>query len=536
VRVSKGVVRMKSSKRARAAQRHVLDGTSLTPDQVYAIVHDPGASVDIAPAALARVRAANDFLKAQDTKHVVYGVTTGFGPMASHIIGKAAVKDLQYNLIRSHSVGAGAPIAEEFVLAAMVSRLNTFLRGGSGVSEGLVRHLANFINHRIAPVIPEHGAVGTSGDLVQLAHIALALIGEGEVFFEGKRRSTAAVLKKLGIVPLTLAPKEGLSLINGTAVMTGIAALLTVSAQQLVDISTRAGALALELVNGLSDAISEPLHAARPHAGQVEIARRLRMLVADSKRLRDRRGLQSRVAVKDEIHVAEEQIQEFYSLRCIPQILGPVLDIVGKVRGDVGVELNAVTDNPIIDLADEMFLHGGNFHGDYIATAVDQLKIGMVKLTILSERRINFFLNRHVNQIFPPFLNLNQPGLTLALQGVQFVATSTTAQSQSLAFPHSLHSISTNADNQDVVSMGTDAALIASKVIENGFIVLAIELIALAQAVDFAKAEASLSAASRMLYRKVREAVPVVFKDRAFSGELNAFIQAIRQDSELGIA
>ncbi len=344
------------------------------------------------------------------------------------------------------------------------------------------------------------------------------------------------MLKKLGIAPHKLVPREGLALINGTAVMTGIAALLITWAEQVVDLSTRTGALALELVNALSDAFSEGLHAVRPHKGQVEIARRLRMLIGSSELLRDRRDLQSRVAVHDDdVHVAPEAIQEFYSLRCIPQILGPVLDIVRKVQGDVSVELNSVTDNPIIDLEDQMFLHGGNFHGDTIATAVDQLKIGMVKLTLLSERRVNFFLNKNVNQMFPAFLNRGTPGVTLSLQGVQFVATSTTAQSQSLAFPHSLHSISTNADNQDVVSMGTDAALIANKVIDNAFTVLSIEMIALAQAVEILGVEKRLSPASRMLYRKVRAVVPEVVKDRSFTGELNALAAAVRDDKELRI-
>ena len=186
-------------------------------------------------------------------------------------------------------------------------------------------------------------------------------------------------------------------------------------------------------------------------------------------------------------------------------------------------------------MQEKLFLHGGNFHGDYIATAVDQLKIGLVKLSLLSERRINFFLNRNVNQTFPPFLNLNQPGLTLALQGVQFVATSTTAQNQSLAYPHSLHSISTNADNQDVVSMGTDAALMTHKVLENTYTVLAIELITLAQAVDVLKADNSLSSASRMLFAKIRKVFPSIFDDRSFSLELNRLIEILRTDQNLDL-
>ncbi|MES2135189.1 MAG: aromatic amino acid ammonia-lyase [Patescibacteria group bacterium] len=507
----------------------ILDGNNLTPEAVHAVAHNQEISVAPSPDAMKRVRESNAFLKGEVGKKVIYGITTGFGPMASHIIGKNQLVELQYNLIRSHAVGAGDPIPQAFVVAAMVDRANTFLKGYSGVSEGVIEQIIGFINHRIIPIVPEHGAVGTSGDLVQLAHIALALIGEGEVFYKGVRMSSSVALKKVKMKALKLGPKEGLALINGTSVMTGIAALLIVEARHLVDLATRSGAIALELVNGLNDAFSDMLHSVRPHKGQREIAKRLRELLKDSELMTDRKMLQSKVNVIDNVYVTPESIQEVYSFRCIPQILGPILDISEKVYGEVSVELNSVTDNPIIDLKEKIFLHGGNFHGDYIATAVDQMKIGIVKMTILSERRVNFFLNRNVNQTFPPFLNLAQPGLTLALQGLQFVATSTTAQSQSLAYPHSLHSISTNADNQDVVSMGTDAALLAYKTIENAYIVLAIELITLAQAVDLIHAAEKLSPESKELYKFIRSHFAVVQEDRSFTTELNVLKEKIQK-------
>jgi histidine ammonia-lyase len=522
---------MEQAVRQKAANRVVLDGATLLPEQVYAVAHDAALAVEPAGAALKRARASNALVRAEVESKVVYGVTTGFGPMASHIIGRDKLKELQLNLVRSHSAGAGAPLPEPFVLAAMVGRLNTFLTGYSGVSDAVIGQLATFINHRIVPIVPEHGAVGTSGDLVQLAHVALGLIGEGEVFYHGRRTKAARVLKSLGIAPLVLMPKEGLSLINGTSMMTGIAALLAVWAERLIGIAVAAGALALELVHALSDALALELHAARPHVGQRDVAARLRALLADSSLLRHRHELQARVSVIEDSYVTPEQIQEIYSLRCIPQILGPVVDIVRKFRADVTTELNAATDNPIVDVAGRTFLHGGNFHGDVIAAAVDQMKIGLVKLTILAERQANFFLNRNVNQTFPPFLNLNKPGLTLALQGVHFVATSTTAHSQSLAYPHSLHSISTNGDNQDVVSMGTDAALIAAKVVDNAFIVLAVELIALAQAVDVIKAADRIAPPARELYRKVRAVVPAIVADRAFSSEVNELAATLRADA-----
>ncbi len=356
--------------------------------------------------------------------------------MASHIIGRDQLHDLQINLVRSHAVGAGAPLPEEFVLAAMVARLNTFLQGGSGVSEGLVRHLALFIERRIVPIVPEHGAVGTSGDLVQLAHIALALIGEGEVFHDGKRVPTARLLKKLAIPPYVPPPQGGPVAHqryrdDDRHCRHPVGAWRARHRPVAAGRRARAGAGPWPSVMRWRRSFTT----ARPHVGQQEAAGHLRELLKGSQRLTERSDLQARVDLKDEVHVTPEQIQEIYSLRCIPQVVGPALDIWRKVEGDVATELNSVTDNPIVDTANRLFLHGGNFHGDYIAAAMDQLKIGMVKLTILSERRIDFFLNRNANRSFPPFLNLEQPGLSLALQGVQFVATSTTAHSSHSPIP-----------------------------------------------------------------------------------------------------
>jgi histidine ammonia-lyase len=523
----------KTQKTKGAKNTVILTGNDLTPDEIYRITEDPKIQVVLSPKSLIKVRQSKKFLDKKVATTVIYGITTGFGPMASHIIGKNQLHELQYNLVRSHAVGLGDPIEDRFVLAAMVVRLNTLVKGYSGVSEDLIEQLAFFINKRILPVIPEHGSVGTSGDLVQLAHIAITLIGEGEVVFEGKRENTANVLKRLKRKPHTLEPKEGLALINGTSVMSGIAALIVDDTERLLSVISRSSALALELINGLNDALSAELHALRPHDGQKKIASTLRKLLASSTLLHDRKQLQSRVNVIDNVYVTPEHIQDVYSFRCVAQILGPALDIYKKTKKDVEIEINSVTDNPIIDVKKQIFLHGGNFHGDYIATAVDQLKISIVKMTILSERRINFFLNRNVNQFFPPFLNLNQPGLTLALQGLQFVATSTTAQSQSLAFPHSTHSISTNADNQDVVSMGTDAALITSKAIKNAYTVLSVEYATLAQAVDHLNVSNKLSPASKLLFKKTRGIVPKIVEDRTLTKELTKLINMLEKDDDL---
>ena len=324
-------------------------------------------------------------------------------------------------------------------------------------------------------------------------------------------------------------------MINGTSVMTGISAIACAEAARLLSLSTRLGALGLELVAAFNDGISETLHSVRPHAGQIKIAKSLRSLLSSSRLLRNRHALDHNGDTKNDYETQEipEDVQEVYSLRCIPQILGPALETLLKVRKTVEIEMNSVSDNPVVDWRSKKFLHGGNFHGDVVAVAIDQLKASLVKITMLSERQINFFLNRKINRMFPPFLNMKKPGLNLALQGLQFVATSTTAQSQSLAFPHNVHSISTNGDNQDVVSMGADAALMASKVVENLGIVLAIEAVTLAQAVDIRDVKDRISRESRKLYELVRTVVLPITEDRSLTPELHKLIELFKHDRSL---
>lgn len=518
------------TRRGQGVRALTLDGTSLGVDDLYAFISGANASVRLAEKSLVAMEKTRKRVLSQLTRQPIYGVNTGFGPMVNRIISKNALADLQYNLIRGHAVGIGDAIDHTYVLAAMVVRLNTLLRGASGVSPELARALANLLNARIVPIVPEHGAVGTSGDLVQLAHIALALIGEGEVFHASKRESAAEALRVAGIAPYNLGPKEGLSLINGTSMMSGIGALLVHSSEQALMLSVRTGVCALELVRGFSDVLDEALHRLRPHRGQLVVARMMRELLADSRRIRERVLLRDEIPIRTKTYTTGVILQEVYSIRCIPQILGPMYDAVHTARSVIETEINATTDNPIVDRRGR-FLHGGNFHGDYVATAIDHVKIGLVKLALLTERRINFFLNRHVNgNNFPPFLNLKEPGLSMGLQGLQFVATSTAAQSQSFGYPHSLHTISTNGDNQDIVSMGTDAALIAMRTLENAYTLLAVELVVLSQAFETLTAgeRHRMSKASRALIAFVRKHVRPVTDDRSLSESLNALKEALK--------
>ena len=514
-----------------------ITGSDLDVQEIAAFVKENGQKLKLDPATLKQARASYDFLSQALEKNnkIIYGINTGFGPMATYILAHGQILDLQKNLILSHASGMGEKIKDEFVLAAMVIRLNTLAKGYSGVSPELLNLLEKFINLRIIPIVPEHGAVGTSGDLVQLAHIALALLGQGQVIFKNEPQKASAVLKHLELKPYKLKPKEGLALINGTSMMTAITGITCWQSANTLSLAVRNGCLALELVKAYDDSFSQTLHELRPHPGQMAIAKSIRKILTGSKLIRNRRVLDKNANHGKKVSHISEAVQEYYSMRCLSQVLGPVYDTLSKTWQTAEIEMNSVTDNPIVDWKNREFLHGGNFHGDYIAVAMDQLKMGLVKLTMLSERRLNFFLNDKVNQSFPPFLNLHTPGLTLGLQGLQFVATSTTGNSQTLAYPMNLHSISTNGDNQDIVSLGTDAALLTNKVLDNANIVLTIELLALCQTVDFLKVQNSLSKESRGLYNYVRQNMKKITDDRTLSAELNRLAAKLKQRREINL-
>ncbi len=509
-----------------------IDGSNLNLSDLKRICNNNSVKIKVSQSSFKKIKRNNNFLKQNLEKKIIYGINTGFGPMASHILGKDQLLQLQQNLVLSHAVGMGKNIDPKFVLAAMVVRLNTLAKGYSGVSEELVLKLEDLINKRIIPIIPEHGAVGTSGDLVQLAHIALSIIGYGKVLYNGKEYKTPDLFKKLNIKAHILKPKEGLALINGTSVMAGIGGLLVGQAQKLINLSLNLSALALELTSAFSDSLAKELHDLRPHAGQIEVAKQIRQILQGSVLLRDRDKGTSQYILSQEIQKLPEAIQEVYSLRCVSQIIGPIYDSLEQSKKVLEVEMNSVTDNPVIDEHSKKFYHGGNFHGEYVAEALDRLKANIAKLTMLSERRINYFLNNNINKRFPPFLNLFKPGLSLGLQGLQFVATSTTANSQSLVYPHRLHSISTNGDNQDVVSMGTDAALLAAQVLDNAFIVLTIELITLTQAVDALGVSKSLSRQTQSLYKQTRKLFSKVVEDTYIHEKMQNLLNSVKNDLE----
>lgn len=468
--------------------------------------------VAVSDSVIKRVEESFDFLKEFSGNKVIYGVNTGFGPMAQYRIKDEDRLQLQYNLIRSHSSGTGKPISPINVKAIILARLNTLSLGNSGVHPSVIHLMKEFLNRDITPLIFEHGGVGASGDLVQLAHLALTLIGEGEVFYKGERRATAAVFEIEKLEPIKVEIREGLALMNGTSVMTGIGIVNVHNSRKVLDWSVKCSCAINEIVKAYDDHLSLELNNTKKHFGQQEIAKIMRDNLSDSTLVRKREDhLYSGNNNED---VFKEKVQEYYSLRCVPQILGPVLDTINYTSQVLENEINSANDNPIVDVKNKHVYHGGNFHGDYISLEMDKLKIVIAKLTMLSERQLNYLLNSKLNEILPPFVNLGVLGFNFGMQGVQFTATSTTAESQMLSNPMYVHSIPNNNDNQDIVSMGTNAAVIASKVIENAFEVLAIELITIVQAIDALNYKNEISSVTRKMYDDIRAIVPEFKEDQ----------------------
>lgn len=491
----------------------------------YSIVFENRA-ITVSADDLSKVRQSHEFLKSFADKKLIYGINTGFGPMAQYHIDSDKLKQVQMNLIRSHCTGTGDTLSPTEVRAIMLTRLNTFLQGYSGIHTDTIEILQEFINHGITPIIYEHGSVGASGDLVQLSHLALCLIGEGEVWYNNQRHKTTELLKNLNIKPLQIHIREGLALANGTSVMTAIGLINTLKAKRLADVSISMSCLINEIVEAFDDHFSAPLNNAKLHNGQSLVAKRMRETLKGSLLIRKRENYFYNQEITDP-HI-ETKVQEYYSLRCVPQILGAIVDEIATAERVLVAELNSASDNPIIDLETQNIYHGGNFHGDYVAFEMDKIKIGITKLTMLAERQLNYLCHSKLNNILPPFVNLGVLGLNYGMQATQFTATSTTAECQTLSNPMYIHSIPSNNDNQDIVSMGTNAALISKRVIENSFQVLAIEAIALVQAVDYLKFATKLSPTTKVFYDNIRRLVPMFTDDNPLSDaikEITTFLK-----------
>ncbi len=471
-----------------------------------------------------------EFLTRFGQNKIIYGINTGFGPMAQYRVSDDERRELQYNLIRSHCTGTGTVLAAPYVRSAMLARIGTFLQGYSGIHPYVVQLLTEFLNQGVVPQVFEHGSVGASGDLVQLSHIALNLIGEGEVFWQGTLQPASEVLAKLGLKPIDIHIREGLSITNGTSVMTGIGMVNMFYARKLLYWSMVSSLMMSEIASSFDDFMSEELNGTKRHQGQIRVAAMMRHLALGSSCIKSRETELYRKNVTETVFT--EKIQSYYSLRCVPQILGPVYDTLARCTEVLLNEANSSCDNPIVDPWTENVYHGGNFHGDYVSLEMDKLKIAITRLTMLAERQLNYLCHDRINGILPPFVNMGVLGLNYGMQAAQFTATSTTAECQTLSHPMYVHSIPCNNDNQDIVSMGTNAALITRNVIENSFQVMAIHLMSIAQAVDCLGASKRLSPATRKVYEDVRALFPAFVQDQPMYEQMKRVQDYLRSVEE----
>ncbi|MET9613913.1 tyrosine 2,3-aminomutase [Kitasatospora indigofera] len=504
----------------------VFDGQSLRTADVRRIA-ERGATCTVPAEVLdraARNRARLEEIVARGLP--VYGVTTGFGPMVNMLVDPALETELQTNLVRSHSAGVGPLFDEQESRAILAARLNALARGYSAVRPALLERLALYLNAGITPAVPEIGSLGASGDLVPLAHLAATVIGEGQVLRDGRAVETGPVLRGFGIKPLALRFKEGLALINGTSAMTGLGALVVNRAGDQVRQAEIAAALALEVLRGSSSPLLAAGHElARPHRGQIDSAANLRGLTAGSGLLREH-GELARLARESAagqpggpgVQRADTSLQDAYSLRAVPQILGAVRDALRHAEEQLDTELNSANDNPLL-VEDAEIFHGANFHGQPVAFAMDYATIALTQLGVLSERRTNRLLNHRLSDGLPEFLVPGAPGLHSGFAGAQYPATALVAENRTIG-PASTQSIPSNADNQDVVSMGLVSARNARRVLRNNNSILAVELLATAQAVDVSGRARALGPAGRAAYRSVRSLVPRLDRDRPMSEDI----------------
>src|SRR5271166_79908 len=493
-----------------------LDGRSLSLDQIASVaVH--GRSVAIAAAAYPHMEASRAVVEGLVARgETAYGINTGFGKLSDVRIGSDQLEALQRNLVRSHACGIGEPLPEDEARAMLLLRANVLAKGLSGVRPVVVETLVAMLNHCIHPVIPARGSVGACGDLAPLAHLALALIGEGDVFFAGSRMSASAALDGAGLKPLTLAAKEGLALLNGTQAMAGVGGLAIERALRVVELFDLAGAMSLEALRGTPAAFDAHIHEVRPHSGQVAAAAHLRELLADSE-------------IRESHRHDDPRVQDAYCLRCMPQVHGAVRGALAHVRDVIEVETGSATDNPLICAAENggEILSGGNFHGAPLALALDYAAIALTDLMSISERRIDRLINPDINEGLPAFLSPDA-GVSSGLMIVHVAAAALLDEAKVLSHPSSVDSVPTSGGKEDHVSMGMTGALKLRQVVSNAEHVLAMELICAAQGLDYRlplKPAHQVENAATV----VREMVAQLKEDRVLSGEITRLAQEIRE-------
>lgn len=494
----------------------LLGAAPLTCARVDAVAR-LDARVEIDPAALERASASYALvLRLTEENFPIYGLTTGCGPLAVHGIDAARRETFQRNLVRSHANTLGAPHPVSFVRAAMTVRAQCFAQGRSGVDPALIELLAGMLNARVHPIVRQVGGCGASGDLVELAQIALAVFGEGEVEHDGSIATAADALQRIGAAPLAPRHREGLALMNGTSFHTGAAAVLLCRAERCARAALAAAGMSFEALCGDLQALDAALQDVRPHAGPRAVAAALRDLTQGSELVRNGRS--------------PAGSQDAYTVRCIPQVLGAALDVQDAARRSIEVEINSVCDNPIFLAEEDRVVHGGNFHGQPVAMALDQVKLAAVEIALASERRIARLLDPRLSNGLPAFLVRGAPGLENGFMGLQYCASHIAADNAVLAAPASVRSVPTNANNQDVVSMGMVAARQAAAVLDNLERTVAIELLCAAQALDIRGADRA-GAGTRRAHATLRQHVPPLLRDRPLAGDVDQVCKLIGDDA-----
>ncbi len=492
-----------------------IDGEHLTLAQLLDVAKG-GARAEIAPAAGERMKASRAVIeRVVDSGATVYGVNTGFGKLASVRISREQIQELQLNLVRSHACGVGAPLSETETRAMLLLRANAIAKGFSGVRPVVAETLCAMLNAGVHPVIPAQGSVGASGDLAPLAHLALVAIGEGEAIYCGKRMPGGEALRAAAIAPLRLEAKEGLALLNGTQGMLALLAFALRDAEVAVDTADVAAALSLDALRGTPAAFDERIAKARPFAGHATTARNLERLNRGSEIRESHRSAQK-----------DPRVQDPYSVRCAPQVHGAVRDALAQIRATVEIELNSATDNPLVFADSGEVISGGNFHGQPLAMAADQLAVALATLGGISERRIEQMNNPAASQL-PAFL-VREPGVNSGFMILQIAAAALASEMKSMSAPHSVDSIPTSANQEDYVSMGMGGARRLQPMVANLRHILAVELLCACQGIDFLAPLRTGTEAQRA-YEIVRSVSKSVDHDRSLAPDIEAVAETIAE-------
>lgn len=473
----------------------IIDGNGLTLEELLDVARK-GKKVEVSESAIERINYSRSIIdEIVESKKTVYGVNTGFGSLAKVSISKDYTKQLQENLIRSHASGFGDPLDIDQTRAVMLVRINSLIKGYSGIRLSVINTLVEMLNRGVHPVIPNKGSLGASGDLAPLSHMVLPLLGYGRANYKGEIMEGKEAMKRAGISPLKLESKEGLALINGTSVLTAIGALALYDAIRLEKFSDIIAALTLETQEGIIDAFDHRLHEIRPHKGQMKTAENIRALTEGSEYL-TRQG--------------EKRVQDEYSLRCIPQVHGATKEAIEYVKNKVEIEINSVTDNPIVTLEGDV-ISGGNFHGEMMAIPFDYLCMAISEIGNISERRMERLINGKLSNN-PSFL-VKQSGINSGFMIAQYAAASLVSENKILSHPASVDSIPSSENQEDIVSMGTIAARKAYEISKNVHRILATELLAACQAIDF-KEKKKLGIGSEILYKEFRKRINFINEDK----------------------